>query len=161
MNYNPLLQLGSLSYATLQGVSVLGECNQLQGPPPDTANPSNQHKLLCVSHWFLCIRSSQNVSVLGGGIQLQGPTVDTADPSNQHGFLQSLTIFISNTTIEGNIAAEGGGIWSAWPVQINNCTIRNNTAILAVSIISKASSCQQHCWLLTWCYLCCVARQLM
>jgi hypothetical protein len=71
--------------------------------------------------------------LLGGGVLIQGPAQDSSDPSSQHGFLQMLDIHVSNSIIEGNAAAEGGGLWSAWPLRISNCSIWHNLATHAVS----------------------------
>eukprot|EP00775_Hariotina_reticulata_P009568 gene9568-9730_t len=71
------------------------------------------------------------VTLQGGGIFLQAPAKDSLDPPGQHGLLQQLNIVIQDTVIDGNVAAEGGGLWSAWPVQLNNCIIRNNKALAA------------------------------
>jgi len=60
------------------------------------------------------------------------PAEDNADSSNTPGLLEKLTVNIMNTVIQGNQADEGGGLWSAWPTNIINCTIQNNKASLAV-----------------------------
>jgi hypothetical protein len=78
-----------------------------------------------------------NISLRGGGMFLQAPDKDSVDQPGQHGFLQQLSIVIQDTVIDGNVAAEGGGLWSAWPVQLNNCTIRNNKALAAVGMAGR------------------------
>lgn len=70
----------------------------------------------------------------GGGIAIQGPTDDRADGSSDRGFLEFLNISISNSMIEGNVASEGGGVWSAWPMLVINTRVWGNTAQNAVSI---------------------------
>jgi hypothetical protein len=80
------------------------------------------------------------LSLLGGGVLIQGPAQDSSDPSAQHGFLQKLSIHVSSSVIAGNAAAEGGGLWSAWPVQMTNCTITGNLATHAVSFCLQSSS---------------------
>jgi hypothetical protein len=74
------------------------------------------------------------LSLLGGGVLIQGPAQDSLDPAAQHGFLQKLSIHISSSVIAGNAAAEGGGLWSAWPLKMTNCSITSNLATHAVSI---------------------------
>eukprot|EP00775_Hariotina_reticulata_P003871 gene3871-4126_t len=69
--------------------------------------------------------------VRGGGVYLMAPAEDRAGSTNTRGFLEKLTIDIVETVIEGNKAVEGGGLWSAWPTNITNCTIQNNAASLA------------------------------
>lgn len=78
------------------------------------------------------------ITLQGGGLCIQGPAQDSADdPMSQHGFLQQLSIMLSNTTVEGNVAAEGGGLWTAWPMIIEHCSFFNNTAVVSVSETSK------------------------
>ncbi|WIA36113.1 hypothetical protein OEZ86_007463 [Tetradesmus obliquus] len=73
-------------------------------------------------------QGAAQLSLLGGGIQIQGPAQDTSDPAAQHGFLQRLDIHIKDCAIEGNAAAEGGGLWSAWPLRLSNVSISSNSA---------------------------------
>lgn len=87
----------------------------------------------------------QELLLQGGGLLLQAPPRDSSDPPAQHGFLQQLNILITDTVIEGNVAAEGGGLWSAWPFQMSNCTIRNNTAIAAVSVSGSQATAAVPC----------------
>jgi len=73
------------------------------------------------------------LTLQGGGVCLQGPAADSADdPMSQHGFLQKLSITMTRTTIEGNHAAEGGGLWTAWPMIIEECSFKNNHAVVSV-----------------------------
>jgi hypothetical protein len=69
----------------------------------------------------------------GGGIAIEAPAEDRADGSSDRGFLEQINITIVNTLIEGNVAQEGGGVWSAWPMDIRNTIIRGNLAAKAVS----------------------------
>lgn len=69
----------------------------------------------------------------GGGVVIEAPLEDRADGSSDRGFLEQVNITIVNTLIEGNVAQEGAGVWSAWPMAIRNTTIRRNTAERAVS----------------------------
>lgn len=76
------------------------------------------------------------LTLQGGGVCLQGPSADSADdPTSQHGFLQKLSITMTQTTIEGNRAAEGGGLWTAWPMIIEECTLKKNHAVVSVSVL--------------------------
>lgn len=36
------------------------------------------------------------------------------------------------TRFEGNMAAEGGGLWTAWPMIIEDCRFMNNYALVSV-----------------------------
>lgn len=74
------------------------------------------------------------VKLQGGGVCIQGPAQDSSDDVwSQHGFLQKLSIFMTRTQIEGNMAAEGGGLWTAWPMIIEDCIFANNHALVSVS----------------------------
>ena len=64
---------------------------------------------------------------------IEAPSEDKADGSSDRGFLETINITIADTLIEGNLAQEGGGVWSAWPMLMRNTTIRSNTALTAVS----------------------------
>jgi hypothetical protein len=92
---------------------------------------------VAISHCaFVNNRPAQPLDTIilqGGGVCIQGPAADSADdPMSQHGFLQQLSITLSNTSVEGNLAAEGGGLWTAWPMIVENCSFANNTAVVSV-----------------------------
>jgi hypothetical protein len=86
------------------------------------------------------------ILVQGGGIAfVGGPVPGPPGPwwiPAQHvlpfGKLQNITFTIVNSTIQGNLAEEGGGVWSSWPVNIHNCSIVGNTALRVVSITAAA-----------------------
>lgn len=75
-------------------------------------------------------------AIRGGGIELAAHTSDKGklDVGADFGYLRQITFAISNSRVENNTATEGGGVWSAWPVRIHNCSIRGNTATRAVSV---------------------------
>lgn len=76
------------------------------------------------------------LTLQGGGLCIQGPASDsTDDPMSQHGFLQKLSITMTRTQVDGNMAAEGGGLWTAWPMIIEDCSFRNNHAVVSVSVL--------------------------
>lgn len=82
---------------------------------------------------------------MGGGIAIIAPDEDRADGSSDRGFLEKINITIVNTLIEGNVAQEGGGLWSAWPMDVRNTTIRGNFAEKAVSkTTSSGVKCLQY-----------------
>jgi hypothetical protein len=87
----------------------------------------------------------------GGGIAIVPPDEDRADGSSDRGFLEQIKITIVNTLIEGNVAQEGGGMWSAWPMNVTNTTIRGNTAERAVSSRLPAIHVAPGIWL--WLFL--------
>jgi hypothetical protein len=73
------------------------------------------------------------LTLQGGGVCIQGPAADSSDdPMSQHGFLQKLSITMTRTRVEGNMAAEGGGLWTAWPMIIESCRFMNNHAVVSV-----------------------------
>jgi hypothetical protein len=80
------------------------------------------------------VQPADTLTLQGGGVCIQGPAADSSDdPMSQHGFLQKLDIKMTDTHVEGNVAAEGGGLWTAWPMIIENCTFHNNHAVVSVS----------------------------
>jgi hypothetical protein len=80
-------------------------------------------------------QSVDTLTLQGGGLCIQGPASDsTDDPMSQHGFLQKLSITMTRTRVDGNMAAEGGGLWTAWPMIIEDCSFRNNHAVVSVSV---------------------------
>lgn len=63
-----------------------------------------------------------------------------ADVAADYGTLRRISFSVKNTVIDGNTADEGGGMWSGWPVQVHNCSISNNTAVAAVSVVACSVS---------------------
>lgn len=98
------------------------------------------HAVLCYA--VLCSQPP----LQGGGIALEAPPEDRPDGGGARGFLQNLEMVINNTLLEGNQAVEGGGLWSAWPMRVINCTIRNNIA--KESVRSTAGSTELCCLIL-------------
>lgn len=93
--------------------------------------------LCCATHWSMsccAVLCYSQPPLKGGGITIEGPEEDRADGSSDRGFLESLNIVLNNTLIQGNMAVEGGGVWSAWPMLLVNTTIRDNRAERAVSM---------------------------
>lgn len=111
---------------------------------------------------------ADTVTLQGGGLCIQGPSQDSSDnPMSQHGFLQQLSIQLTNTTVAGNVAAEGGGLWTAWPMIIEGCAFVNNTALVSVRFHTchgdvagrrQAGSHSGRC--VAWACMCCVLRTL-
>lgn len=83
----------------------------------------------------------------GGGLSLAPPREDKAD--SDRGFLEVINVTIVDTLIEGNVAVEGGGIWSAWPMHVVNTTVRHNLAHKAVSTANQSATLSTDCLSLT------------
>ena len=88
-------------------------------------------EVLSLLHCTHLLQALGNLQLQGGGLKFTAPIDDSAN--GQHGYLTSVSIAISNTVIAGNVAAEGGGVWSAWPFVMNNCSITDNVAAQSVS----------------------------
>jgi hypothetical protein len=85
------------------------------------------------------VQPADTLTLQGGGVCIQGPAADSSDdPMSQHGFLQKLSIMMTKTEVSGNVAAEGGGLWTAWPMIIEDCAFHNNHAVVSVSATAFA-----------------------
>lgn len=114
----------------------------LAAPQPAASKESQcDHRVL--SNAVLCSQPP----LQGGGIALEAPPEDRPDGGGARGFLQNLEVVISNTLLEGNVAVEGGGLWSAWPMHVINCTIRNNRAEASVRFTACST---ERCRLILW-----------